>query len=98
MFIVSRVLLGLCQLIPDDMLKGAGSNQQANASNSNRLDNIYTTEKGMRRKVDSFTNEEKSYFIKTNINEVYPETILIYRDKNGPTDQRGSRITDLSKR
>ena len=80
--VVTRVLLGICQLRPDD----------------NQLDNVFTMEKGLRRKVDSFTNEDKSYFIKTNINEIYPETILIYRDKNGPPDQRGSRIMELSKR
>jgi len=80
--VVTRVLLGICQLRPDD----------------NQLHNVFTMEKGLRRKVDSFTNEDKLYFIKTNINEIYPETILIYRDKNGPSDQRGSRVMELSKR
>ena len=79
-------------------MEDSESNQQVTQSNSNKLDNVFTIEKGLRKKVDSFTNEDKSYFIKTNINEVYPETILIYRDKNGPPDQRGSRIMDLSKR
>ena len=93
------MLLGSCQLLPDDIIKGAASIQPGLSSNSNRLDNIYhKSEKGLTRKVDSFTNEEKTFFIKTNINEVYPETILIYRDKDGPSDQRTSRITELSKR
>ena len=81
--VVTRVLLGLCQLKPGD---------------NKLLDNTFAMEKGLRRKVDSFTNEDKLYFIKTNINEIYPETILIYRDKNGPSDQRGSRVMELSKR
>ena len=73
--------------------------QSGFSSPANRLDNIYhKSEKGLKRKVDSFTNEEKTFFIKTNINEVYPESILIYRDTDGPSDQRTSRITDLSKR
>ena len=95
---MSRVLLGICQLIPEDILEGAASKSTGIPPSSNRLDNMFTSEKGLRRKVDSFTNEAKSVFMKTNINEIYPESILIYRDKNGPSDQRGSRITELSKR
>ena len=91
--------MGICQLLPEDITRGASSKQSGFPSNINRLDNIYhKSEKGLTTKVDSFTNEDKTFFVKTNINEVYPETILIYRDKDGPSDQRTSRITDLSKR
>ena len=76
---------------------GAASNQTCYPSNANQLSNIYTSD-GSKRRVDSFTNEEKTYFLKTHVNEIYPETILIYRDKDGPSDQRTSRITELSKR
>ena len=93
--IVSRVLLGICQLLPDS---SPVEDAPFPTNISNRLENIYTLEKGLRRKVDSFTNEEKTFFVKTNRNEVYPETILIYRDKNGPSDQRSPRIVELSKR
>ena len=96
--IVSRALLGICQLIPEDLVGGAISRQSMEASNRNRLDNVYTPDKGFRRKVDSFTTEDKSFFLKTNGNEIYPETVLIYRDKSGPSDKRTSRITELSKR
>ena len=96
--IVSRALLGICQLIPEDLVGGAISRQPMEAFNKNRLDNVYTPDKGFRRKVDSFTTEDKSFFLKTNGNEIYPETVLIYRDKSGPSDKRTSRITELSKR
>ena len=96
--IVSRALLGICQLIPEDLDGGAMSRQPMEAFNKNRLDNVYTPDKGFRRKVDSFTTEDKSFFLKTNGNEIYPETVLIYRDKSGPSDKRTSRITELSKR
>lgn len=33
--------------------------------------------------IDTFTNEDKTIFIKTNLNEVYPEQVLVYRDKTG---------------
>ena len=33
--------------------------------------------------IDTFCNEDKTVFIKTHINEVYPEQVLIYRDKTG---------------
>ena len=96
--IVSRALLGICQLIPEDHVFGAISRQPMEAFNKNRLDNVYTPDKNFRRKVDSFTTEDKSFFLKTNGNEIYPETVLIYRDKSGPSDKRTSRITELSKR
>ena len=96
--IVSRALLGICQLIPDDLVGGATSRQPMEAFNKNRLDNVYTPDKNFRRKVDSFTTEDKSFFLKMNGNEIYPETVLIYRDKSGPSDKRTSRITELSKR
>ena len=94
--IVARVLLGVCQLLPEDMVN-AVSNESCSTSNANRLSNVYTND-GKKQKVDSFTNPEKSYFIKTHVNEIYPETILIYRDKEGSSDRRTSRITELSKR
>ena len=96
--IISRVLLCICQLLPEDAwAMGAASKQSCFPSNANRLSNIYTND-GSKRKVDSFTNVDKTYFVKTHVNEIYPETILIYRDKEGPADQRTSRITELSKR
>ena len=88
--IVTRVLLSICQLFPDDMM-GAASQSMAN-----RLSNTYTNDGKF--KVDSFTNEEKSYFIKTHVNELYPDTIIIYRDLNGPSDLRTSRIADMANR
>ena len=94
--IVARVLLGVCQLLPEDMATAA-SNELCSTSNANRLSNVFTND-ATKQRVDSFTNPEKSYFIKTHVNEVYPESILIYRDKEGPSDRRSSRITELSKR
>merc|ERR1712150_459914 len=62
--IVSRALLGICQLIPEDLVGGAIARQPLEAFNKNRLDNVYTPDKGFRRKVDSFTTEDKSFFLK----------------------------------
>ena len=33
--------------------------------------------------IDTFTNEDKTVFIKTHINDIYPEQVLVYRDKSG---------------
>lgn len=45
--------------------------------------------------IDTFTNEDKTIFIKTNLNEVYPEQVLVYRDKTGGPDSRTSRLQDV---
>eukprot|EP00095_Tigriopus_kingsejongensis_P008670 maker-scaffold72_size415059-snap-gene-2.23 protein:Tk08670 transcript:maker-scaffold72_size415059-snap-gene-2.23-mRNA-1 annotation:"Xylanase" len=45
--------------------------------------------------IDTFSNRDKTIFIKTHINEVYPEHVLVYRDKNGGADNRNSRLSDV---
>lgn len=41
--------------------------------------------------IDTIVNDEKKIFIKSQINEVYPEQVLIYRDLSGDADNRTSR-------
>ena len=80
--IMAKVLVGNCQLIPEIADAKTCLNNQTN-SNGDR--------------VDTFTNEEKTAFLKTMVTESYPEAIIVYRDKNGVKDTRSCRISDVVK-
>jgi hypothetical protein len=47
--------------------------------------------------VDTVTNEDADVFIKYHVNDVYPDHVLVYRDKEGPDDSRTSRLSNIVK-
>jgi len=81
--IVAKILVGVCQLLPEEECEGFCLSNQTNS-------------KGER--VDTFTNEQKEAFLKSMMTETYPESVIVYRAKNGPSpDTRSSRIADVIK-
>ena len=85
--VMAKVMVGVCHLLPEE--EGAASRPLKVRLNS--------VKNSQGKRVDSFTNEEKTFFIKTLMTETYPEAVLIYRDKSGSSDSRTSRITDVVK-
>jgi len=100
--IVARVSMAVCQLLPYPMtspqVEIAGRTPSVGAIEQQQLHSVRNS-RGLR--VDTFANDAKTVFFKAAkaaaAGEVYPETIIVYRDKEGPPDGRTSRINDVIK-
>lgn len=76
-----RVMIGLCHALPE-----IGASKVLSMLNQ-----------GGGKKADTFANQDGNVFLKISVNEVYPEAIIVYRDKSGFDDSRTSRISDVVK-
>ncbi|TRY77991.1 hypothetical protein TCAL_11891 [Tigriopus californicus] len=92
LMLVARVAIGLTREIDDELWKQAFSGKF-----HLKLPYFSKPEDNLEGQlpIDTFCNEDKTIFIKNNFNEVYPEQVLVYRDKRGGADSRTSRLTDV---